>query len=199
MATGTVNREVTTWARIISTLKDVAGGMVTYLGSLVDGLRNGSAKIDEISTKIVEIDAKLPIELNDFYKDLKLLEAFYTRIYEKTKAMVEYGLNREVIPNIIKLIEERNYPEASKEITGFLDALAARIKEILDQINKDKLTIAEEVKGQVEKITSQYEKYKQQTGELIEKGKKAECFRIGTNTLLLLLYSVRVHLAGRFP
>ena len=186
MATGTMDREVSTWARIVSTLKDVAEGIVTYLGSLVDGLRNGSAKIDEISTEIAKTDTKFAIQLKDFYKDLKFLEQFYTRIYEKTKAMVEYGLNNGVIPNIIKLIEERNYSEASKEITSFLKALATRIKEILDQIDKDKVTTAEEVKGQVKKITSQYEKSKQQMGELVEEGKKAECFRIGTNTLLLL-------------
>ena len=172
--------------RIVSTLKDVAISIVTSLGTLVDGLKNGSAKIDEIRTKIAEIDAKFAIQLNDFYKDLKLLEAFYTRIYEKTKAMVKYGLSGDVIPNIIKLVDQRNYPEASREITGFFKALAMRIKEILDQLDKDKLTKAEEVKGQMEKISSQYKKSKQQMDALVGQEKKAECFRIGTNTLLLV-------------
>ena len=43
---------------------------MTYLGSLVDGLRNGSARIDEIRTKIAERDARfaMQLNLNDFYK-----------------------------------------------------------------------------------------------------------------------------------
>ena len=91
-----VDEEISTWTKIVSTLKDVASTIVYSLGNLVDGLRNGSAKIEEIRTKIAEIDARFAMQLNDFYKDLKLLEAFYTRIYEKTKAIVEFGLGGDV-------------------------------------------------------------------------------------------------------
>ena len=89
----------------------------------------------------------------------------------KKQVIVEYGLSGNVIPNIIELIEQRKYPEARREISGFLNHLAMRIKEILDQLDKDKLTKAEEVKGQVEKISSQHEKSKQQMDALVgEKG-----------------------------
>ena len=57
------------------------------------------------------------------------------------------------------------------------------MKEILDQLE---LTKVEEVKGQLEIIRSQYEKSKQQMDVLVGKERKAECFRIGTNTLLLV-------------
>ena len=171
-----------TLGNIVSTLKDVASSMVTSLGSLVDGLGNGSAKIEEIRNKIAEIDARFAMQLNDFYKDLKLLEAFYTRIYEKTEGIVEFGLSN-VIPNLIELIEQRRYPEARREIASFLKSLATRTKEILDQLELMKV---EEVKDQLEIIRSQYEKSKQQMDVLVGKERKAECFRIGTNTLLLV-------------
>ena len=194
-----VEGEISTLANIVSTLKDVAINIVTYIGSLVDELRNGSARIDEIRTKIAEIDARFAMQLNDFYKDLKLLEAFYTSIYEKTEAIVEYGLSDNVIPNIIELIEQRKYPEARREIVSFFKTLAMRIKEILDQLGKEKLTKAEEVKGQVQKISSQYEKSKQQMDVLVGEERKAECFRIGTNTLLLVGMGASMFVWGNHP
>ena len=184
------DEEISTLGNIVLTLRDVASSIVTTLGSLVDGLRNGSAKIDEIRNEIAKIDARFAMQLNDFYRDLKLLEAVYTRIYEKTEGIVEFGLSN-VIPNIIELIEQRQYPKARREIASFLKSLATRIKEILDQLE---LTKVEEVKGQLEIIRSQYEKSKQQMDVLVGKERKAECFRIGTNTLLL----VGISSAGMF-
>ena len=171
---------------IVKQLGDIASGLVTSLGSLVDGLKGSTATIERISYEIAETNASYAMQLKEFSTELKLLDNYYTKVYIKTKAMVEFGIN--AIPNIKTLItEKREYDAAIKEIKSFLDILAGRIKKILDELaNHDqKVADSKELQQQIQELNKRYEISKGDLQSLVDKQKKAECFKIGKNILLL--------------
>ena len=170
---------------IVKQLGYIASGLVTSLGSLVDGLKGSTATIEGISHKISQTNTSYAMQLKEFSTELKLLDNYYTKVYIKTKAMVEFGIN--AIPNIKTLItEKREYDAAIKEIKSFLDILADRIKKILDELadHDEKVAVSKELQ-QIQKLNKRYEISKEHLQSLAENQKTAECFKIGKNILLL--------------
>ena len=172
----------------VKKLGDIAKGIVSYLGSLVDGLRGSASTIEKISNEIAQTDVSFAIQLRSFSKELRLLDNYYTKVYIQTKAMVEFGMNKSVIPNIKTLINEKDYRTAIKEIRSFLGILAKRIKEIIDELksHEQKIALSEELQGKIQELTEKYEKSKQHLESIMEKQRIAECYRIRRHIVLLI-------------
>ena len=172
---------------IVKQLGDIVRGIVSSLGSLVDGLKGSVATIEGISYKIAQTNTSFAMQLKEFSTELKLLDNYYTKVYIKIKAMVEFGMDKNVIPNIKTLITKREYDAAIKEIKSFLDILAGRIKKILDELaNHDqKVADSKELQQQIQELNKRYEISKEHLQSLAENQKTAECFKIGKSILLL--------------
>ena len=173
---------------IVKQLGDIAKGLVSSLGSLVDGLKGSTTTIEGISHKIAKTNTLFAMQLKEFSTELKLLDNYYTKVYIKTKAMVKFGMDKNVIPNIKTLITKREYGTAIKEIKSFLGILAGRIKKILDELadHDEKVAVSKELQQQIQELNERYEISKEHLQSLAEKQKTAECFKIGKNILLLI-------------
>ena len=149
----------------------IAKGIVSSLGSLVDGLKGSGSTIERISNEIAQTNVLFAIQLKSFSKELKLLDNYYTKVYIQTKATVEFGMNESVIPNIKSLINEKDYRTAIKEIRSFLGILAKRIKEIIDELksHEQKVALSEELQETIQELTEKYEKSKQHLESMVEK------------------------------
>ena len=173
----------------VQKLGDIAKGIVSSIGSLVDGLKGSAFTIEKISNEIAQTNALFAMQLKSFSKELKLLDNYYTKVYIQTKAMVEFGMNEKVIPNIESLINVEDYHAAIREIRSFLDILAGRIKDIIDELNKhdEKVALSEDLQEKIKKLTEKYEKSKQHLENMVEEQRNAECHRIGKNIVLVSL------------
>lgn len=125
----------------------------SFLRDFIDGLNVHAGKIEEIRKEIEETSTAFSAKLQDFSKDMKLLEDYYSDINSETKAIVDFGTSKS-IPNIRMLIDKKDYCTAIKEIKSFLSALARRIEEVSDKLKnhdeKDKET--DDLKKQVKQM-----------------------------------------------
>lgn len=169
---------------VARTLKDIAENIVCSLGNFITELRDSSANLEKLSYEIKKVNVSFAMRLQDFSQDLKLLQDYYTRVYIKTKAMVEFG---KVIPHIKTLIEKEEYIQAHDAIIAFLKGLATQTEEILCELGnyQDKMAISSDLETVLEDLTNDYEEAKHQLEGLVEKERKAVCYRLGKRTTLL--------------
>lgn len=137
---------------------------------------------------MVKTNASFAMQLKSFSKELQLLDNYYTTVYIQTKGIVEFGMDESIIPNIETLIVGKNYPEAIQEIRSFLDTLAGRIKDIIDELSKrdEKVALSKELEQKIYKLSKDYGESKALLETQVEERCNAECHRIGQNILLLI-------------
>ena len=123
---------------ILQALKDNVVKTICTLGEFLDELNGSSTKLNKISREISMTHLLFAMQLNEFGVKLKVLHNYYTHIYIKTKAMVEFVISQDLIPYYRELIDNKDYLQAIKEIKSFLDILTRRVKEILDEVAKSR-------------------------------------------------------------
>lgn len=116
--------------------KEAYSTMVSIYGELLRCL----PKMTELNSRISMENADLAMKLSDFEKGVRKIGDYYCRIIASTKAIVSYCSDKKVIPQIIKLIEEKRYLEAEKEIKCFLRCVKMLIKRVATDIETTMLT-----------------------------------------------------------
>ena len=165
---------------ILQNLKDdlakLISDVICSLVDFLDELKGSSEKIISISRDLARTNVFFAMNLNEFGQDLKMLHNYYSRIYIKTKGMVEFGCSPDLIPYYQELIENKDNLRANKEIKSFLDILTRRIKEIVDEVGAD--SQSEQLNDEVIKLIANQQKCDQKLKESLK------AYKIGRKTIL---------------
>lgn len=175
----------------VTTLGDIIKDILTFLGGLVGNIRGTASTFESISNEIAQTNASFAMEFINLSKELKLLDIYYTKVYMQTKAMVEFGIDEKIIPNIKKLIDNNHYEKAIKEISSFIDILAKRIKDIMTELKKhdEKVALSKELQERIQGLNEDLNTSNEYWELQVENKQQAEYYRIGKNMVALVSMS----------
>lgn len=194
--TAAAESQLSKMALAVKQLGKFSAEVVITLGKFIDDIWKKSTVFAEIANKVHRINSMLAMEFENFSLDLSKLRDYYTTIYRMTKAMVKFGMDEEVIPYIISLIQDRKYQQAFKEIKSFLYNLSERINKIVEKLDKheENNTI---MSKRLQNLNSKHEEAKKDLDELVKEEKKTVYYQLGKNTVFCTLGATGIFLIGK--
>ena len=163
--------------------EEVLGSMAGFQKELLAHLN----EMTELNSQIAKRNATLAMKLSDFERDICQIRDYYDRIIDSTKTVVDYGSDQTVIPHIERLIEEKRYLEAQKEVNGFLHYLHKLIGKVEGDINSlheecpDLEEVKKNIKGNIEFSDPTNKK------QLETQVSQYRVFRLGASTMVYMI------------
>jgi len=124
---------------------------VVSMGDCQKQLSEHLAEMSNLNREVARWSADVSTLLSDFEKDIKCISSYYQRILSSTKALVSYGSDVNVIPEIIELLNKRHFSKAKTEVTSFLECLMKLIR----VVEKDVQTLDDKCPVKIEEVSQQ--------------------------------------------